>query len=334
MRDEDYRSAMGKVRASREWKDETARAMRGAQEHRPRAVRPKLALACAAAALACALCLPAVLGPGMTAGGEAAAGAAQSAAAFAAEAPGTAQPEAAQAREASPDAAAPKLASAGGAAASAAGDGTAEDAAAAFWRNPTAGLSQEALPAQLPLYADGADGGDSAEAQLQKLLDGAVGAQSWTYTAHGAAVTAAAADGGALLARPAGAEEGDLCEAYAQALSARRTWQADAGECYALAGEGAGVPEQLYAYRFERLRLAFDGERNLASVSWHAVHEDGAASLCTPAQAAARLGLAQDAPAALDYERGGDGVWRPVYRFLVEEDGAARIETVSAEAEE
>lgn len=329
MRDEDYRSAMDKVRASREWKTGTARAMRGAQAARPRSARPKLALACAAAALACALCLPAALRPGMTAGGGAADGAAQSAAAFAAEAPGTAQPEAAQARGASPDAAAPKLASAGGSA-----DSTAGDAAAAFWRNPTAGLSQEALPAQLPLYADGADGTSSAEAQLQALLDGAPGAQNWTYTAYGAAVTAAAADGGALLARPAGTEEGELCEAYAQALSARRAWQADGGECYALAGEDADVPAQLYAYRFERLGLDLDGEGNLVGVTWRAVHEDGAAALCTPAQAAARLGLAQDAPAALDYERGGDGVWRPVYRFLVEEGGAARIETASAEAEE
>ena len=312
MRDEDYRSAMDKVRASREWKTGTARAMRGAQAGRPRRARPKLALACAAAALACALCLPAALRPGMTAGGGAADGAAQSAAAFAAEAPGTAQPETAQARGASPDAAAPKLASAGGAADSAAGD-----AAAAFWRNPTAGLSQEALPAQ-----------------LQALLDGAPGAQNWTYRAYGAAVTAAAADGGALLARPAGTEDGGLCEAYAQALSARRAWQADGGEYYALAGEDAGVPAQLYAYRFERLGLDLDGEGNLVGVTWRAVHEDGAAALCTPAQAAARLGLAQDAPAALDYERGGDGVWRPVYRFLVEEGGAARIETASAEAEE
>ena len=324
MRDEDYRSAMDKVRASREWKAETARAMRGAQAACPRGARPKLALACAAVALACALCLPAVLRPGMTVSGEAADGAAQSAAAFAAEAP-----QAAQAREAAPDAAAPKLASAGGAADSAAGD-----AAAAFWRNPTAGLSQEALPVQLPLYADGADGTSSAEAQLQELLEGAPGAQNWAYAASGAAVTAAAADGGVLLARPAGTEDGGLCEAYAQALSGHRVWQADGGECCALAGEDAGVPAQLYAYRFERLGLALDGEGNLVSVTWYAVHEDGAAALCTPAQAAARLGLAQDAPAALDYERGGDGVWRPVYRFLVEEDGAARIRTTSAEAED
>ena len=224
--------------------------MRGAQAGRPRRARPKLALACAAAALACALCLPAALRPGMTAGGGAADGAAQSAAAFAAEAPGTAQPETAQARGASPDAAAPKLASAGGAADSAAGSQRPRSGA-----TRRRGLSQEALPAQLPLYADGADGTSSAEAQLQALLDGAPGAQNWTYTAYGAAVTAAAADGGALLARPAGTEDGGLCEAYAQALSARRAWQADGGEYYALAGEDAGVPAQLYAYRFERLGL-------------------------------------------------------------------------------
>lgn len=215
--------------------------------------------------------------------------------------------------------------------------------------NPTENLTQEELPAALPIYYESvqADGEEmlqqTAEAlgvTAQKTQDGGKTAYAmegkWKLSVQGDAVRVEA-ESGVLMPLEEGVSKESAPDFYARRLSGSRTWRWDGAnvknaQCFAQSDEA--LDKQLYRYCFERLSMELDDNGNLTALECRLpqLQQGQAMTLVSMEQARNTAALTEESVQStqLSYVRDEAGVWSPVYIFTTQAENGTQRHEISA----
>lgn len=215
--------------------------------------------------------------------------------------------------------------------------------------NPTENLTQDELPATLPLYYETVqtDSGEMLEQTAEALGVTAQTAEEsgqsayamagdWKLSIHGDAVRVEAQDG-VLMTLEEGIAKETAPDFYASRLSGSRTWRWDGAnakkaQCFAQSDET--VDKRLYRYCFERLTMELDDSGNLTALECRLpqLQQGQAMALVSLEEARKMAALSAESvqSTALSYARDEAGVWSPVYIFTTAGNARTERHQVSA----